>query len=528
MIEKSKILPLIFVVLDGWGLTSPSRGNAIELAKTPTIDGVIKKYPHTSLFAHGKHVGLPEDQDGNSESGHMTIGAGRIIEQDSVKIIKSIESGDFFRNPALLEAVRHSKNYNSNFHIMGMLSNGMSAHSNPKHISALIKLAKDSGLEKIYLHLFTDGRDSPKYIAGKLVDEINKICTQEICIGRDRIATIMGRFYAMDRRKKWNRTVKAYEALVLGKGKYAESARDAITKNYNSGGNDEFMEPYVVAKNKKEAITIKDNDSVVFFNLRSDRARQLAKIFVQKDFNKSNPDAPKREKTLKNLTFTAMTDFGPDLDLIITAYPSEYLKNTLPVMLKDYSQLYIAESEKYAHVTYFFNGGYAKKMNGEDYFMIESPNVKSYDQTPEMKSRELADRVIKNLDKNKYEVTILNFAAPDMIGHTGNLQAGIDACEIIDSCLKKIIKAYLKKKGTVVISADHGNIEEMINLETGEIDTEHSSFKVPFAVVNNYLKNKIELRKCASLKDIAPTILSLLNVKKPKEMTGSGIIKFKK
>ena len=515
-------LPMILVILDGWGLAKPGKGNAVTLAKTPTMDGIVKKYPATELFAHGRYVGLPPKQDGNSEAGHMNIGAGRIVEQDAVKISKSINDGTFFKNTALLQAIKHAEKNKSKIHLMGMLSNGMSAHSEPDHILALLTLLEKNKTSNIYLHLFTDGRDSPKYASLKLVEEMKRSFKN-----KEIIATVMGRFYAMDRKKKWERTKKAYEALVLGKGHVAESASAAITESYNKGDDDEFIEPYVIDKNGR----IEGGDSVIFFNLRSDRARQLAKVFVQKDFNKDNPGSFKRGKILKDLYFVAMTDFGPDLDSISSAFPSADLKETLPMVFSDIKQLYLAETEKYAHVTYFFNGGYSGRVDDEDQAVISSPDVRSYDETPAMKSEELAKMVIYDLGKKKYDFVLLNFAAPDMIGHTGNLKAGIECCEKVDKYLGKIIGAYLKIGGTVLVTADHGNVEEMINLKTGEIDTEHSINKVPFIIVNKKFsflsasRKKNMLREDGVLGDIAPTILELVGKEKPKEMTGVSLIK---
>ncbi len=523
--KRNKVVPLLLLILDGWGIAKPNKGNAITLAKTPTMDGLAKKYPATRLCAHGPCVGLRPGQDGNSEAGHMNIGAGRVVEQEAVEISRSISNGSFFKNSALVEAIRHAEKNNSNLHLMGMLSNGMSAHSDPDHLLALLTLAAKNKINKVFLHLFTDGRDSPKYAASELIDRVKKSFQNG-----EQIATVMGRFYAMDRKKKWERTRQAYDALVLGEGKKAESAQAAITESYNREESDEFITPYIITAKGKPLPRIDNNDSVIFFNLRSDRARQLAKVFVQKNFNEDNPGSFKRKKVLKKLFFVAMTDFGPDLDSIITAFPSPDLKGTLPMLLGDLRQLYLAETEKYAHVTYFFNGGYADKVDAEDYLMVVSPDVKSYDETPTMRSGKLIDIVIRNLAAGrdgapKYDVTVLNLAAPDMIGHTGNLQAGISCCRGVDMEVKKVVRAYLRRRGTVLITADHGNIEEMINLKTGEIDTEHSTNPVPFIVVNDVLKHKIKLKNNGVLGDIALTILDLLGKEKAKEMTGKSLIK---
>jgi 2,3-bisphosphoglycerate-independent phosphoglycerate mutase len=518
--QQNKNLPMILIILDGWGIAPPSRGNAITLAKTPNLDAYLKNYPNTLVEASGRAVGLPAGQDGNSEAGHMNIGAGRAVEQDSVRISKTISNGTFFKNPAFAEAIRHVKQHGSNLHLMGMLGNEMSAHIDPDHLVALISLLENAGFIRINLHLFTDGRDSPKYSAIKLISNLEKIFGEKISIN-----TLVGRYYAMDRTKNWQRTQLAYDALVKGDCRTAPDPQSAISSAYNRGESDEFVEPCVIAAKGKATPRISDNDSVIFFNLRSDRARQIAKAFVQRDFSRKNPGAFKRSKELKNLRFVAMTDFGPDLDQILSAFPSPDLMDTLPMQLKDLRQLYIAEQEKYAHVTYFFNGGYADPVAGEDRSIVRSPDVKSYDEVPAMSSRELTKAVIENLKSNRYDFTVLNFAAPDMIGHTGNLEAGINCCSQIDSFTGEIVSAYLAAGGLAIITADHGNVEEMINLETGEIDTEHSINPVPLIIVSHGLKNKIKLISEGVLGDIAPTILHLLGIDKPKEMTGKSLIR---
>jgi 2,3-bisphosphoglycerate-independent phosphoglycerate mutase len=519
--SEKKFEPLILVILDGWGITGPTKGNAITLAKTPVMDRLMGKYPNTRICAHGKCVGLADGQDGNSEAGHLNIGAGRIVEQDAVRISKSIEDGTFYKNPAFKEAIHNVKKNNSKLHLIGLLSNGMSAHSDPSHLSALFKLLKNDSVGEVYLHLFTDGRDSPRYAAIRLIEDLEK----EFMNG-EMVATVMGRYFGMDRKKDWVNTEKAYDALVMGKARVAVSARDAILEAYNRGENDEYIEPYVIAKKGTISPRVSNKDSVIFFNLRSDRARQLAKVFVQKNFCEMNQGCFTPKKILKNIIFVGMTDFGPDLDSMLVAFPSADVKNSLPMLLKDLRQQYIAETEKYAHVTYFFNGGYQGKVAGEDQFMVPSPSVKSYDDTPAMSSELLSRAVIENVRLQKYDFTVLNFAAPDMIGHTGNLAAGIKCCNRVDLELGKIVDEYLKSNGTVVITADHGNIEEMINLETGEIDTEHSVNPVPFIIASNKKKNMI-LDSGGVLGDIAPTILDLLGRDKPEEMTGKSLIKKK-
>jgi len=520
--DNKSSLPLILIILDGWGIGEKNKGNAIYLSKVSYLDGLMEKYPATKLFAHGKYVGLPHNQVGNSEAGHMNIGAGRLVEQEAVVISKSIENGTFFKNSAFHGAIRHIHKMNSKLHLMGMLSNGQSPHSDPGHLLALIKLLKDNGVDKAYLHLYTDGRDSPKYASLKLIQELEKNNPEGFSV-----ATIMGRFYAMDRKKKWSRTEKAFNALTQGKGKKSVSAMEAITESYNIGESDEFIEPYIIENENTKNSRIEDGDSIIFFNLRSDRSRQLTKAFVQTDFNVMNPGSFKRNKKLEHLYFVAMTDFGPDLEEILTAYPGVDIQDTLPMQLKNLKQLYLAETEKYAHVTYFFNGGYSGTVAQESQFMIPSPDVKSYDLTPGMSSLELTDYVLKNIDvkskKSKYDFVLLNFAAPDMIGHTGNVNAGIETCKVIEKCLKKIVDAYLKIDGTVVITADHGNIEEMINIKTDEVYTEHTTNQVPFVVVNKNISTTTKL-KSGSLCDIAPTILKLLNINQSERMTGKSLL----
>lgn len=515
---KKKNTPLVLAILDGWGIWNEKEGNAIALAKTPFIDSVYKKYPNTLIQASGTYVGLPGNQPGNSEAGHMNIGAGRVVEQDAVTISRSISNGTFFKNPAFLQAARHVEEHNSDVHLMGLLSDGSSPHSDDDHLLSLISFFISRTKQKIYLHLFTDGRDSPQFAALKILSNYNTIFDSK----RVQIATVMGRFYAMDRKKSWDRTEKAYNALVMGLGQTAKTPIEAVNQSYNRGESDEFIVPSVIVHNKKPVGPIGDNDAVVFFNLRSDRARQLTKTFAQEEFEKKNPSSFKRAKKLKNLLFVALTDFGPDLSGVLTAYPGIDIPDTLPMALKDYKQCYIAETEKYAHVTYFFNGGYDHIVAGEDRIDIPSKDVASYAKQPEMSTKEVAKRLIADIKKDKYEVAIVNFAAPDMVGHTGDLKAGIKAVECVDKAVADLCQAVLAKKGTVIITADHGNVEEMINLKTKEVDTEHSINPVPFAIVSS---SKYKLKSNGKLANIAPTILDILGVKKPSLMTENSLIK---
>jgi len=515
------VKPLILIILDGWGIAPPNKGNAITLGKTPIMDKLTKNYPYTELFAHGKNVGLPSYQDGNSEAGHMNIGAGRIVNQDVIKISKSIKDKTFFKNAAFLQAINHVKKNRSHLHLIGLLSNGMSAHSDPFHIEALLKLAREHGIKNTYLHLFTDGRDSPQHAALKLIQDLEKKL-----LPNEYIATVMGRYYGMDRKKNWKVTQQAYDVLTCRKCRWHSSkdAVSAITESYNRNNTDEFLEPYVILRKNNILPRIESNDSIIFFNLRSDRARQIAKVFIQGDFEVKNKGSFKRKENLKNLSFVAMTDFGPDLESILTAFPSIDLENTLPMQLKDFRQIYMAETEKYAHVTYFFNGGYAKPIAGEKRIHVPSPDVKSYDEKPEMSSGELTSNIIKFIKNKSFDFLTVNYACPDMIGHTGNLKAGVLAVEAVDKYLGKIMTEVQKSGLSAIITADHGNIEEMIKLDTGEVNTEHTMNKVPFIFFNNECK-KFKLSQKGILGDIAPFILTILQKERPKIMNKGIIIK---
>lgn len=515
--NKNNSSKVILLILDGWGLGEKTDGNAISLAKTPFMDYLYKKYPWTKLCAAGKCAGLPPQQVGNSEAGHLNIGAGRVVEQDVVKISKQINTGEFFKNPAFIAALNQVKKEKSALHLIGMLSNDQSPHSDPDHLLALLTLARHHNIKNIYLHLFTDGRDSPPRSSLKAVEALERNLRPN-----EKIATIIGRFYAMDRKKNWASTCWAYEAMTSGRGHQAKSPQEGITRAYNADITDEFIEPIVLYQKNKIIKRISDNDAIIFFNLRSDRARQMAKPFVQKEFEKNNHYALKRRKVLKNIVFVAMTDFGPDLDNILTAYPSEDIKDTLPMLLKRQSQIYIAEKEKYAHVTYFINGGYANPVNGEKRLVIPSPSVPSYEATPAMATPKVAQAVIKSL-KN-YNFICANISSPDMIGHTGNLKAGIKAAEIVDKCLKKIYQAAKKDKAILIITADHGNLESMLDVKTKEIITEHTPNLVPFILVTAGVLSHKRLKNSGCLADIAPTILKLFNIKKSRLMTGDSLV----
>lgn len=514
--------PTILCILDGFGLAPPSKANAVSLAKMPVFNTLWQKYPHTQLQASGKYVGLSLGQSGNSEAGHINIGAGRIAEQDSVRINKSIADGTFFKNPAFLGVIKHVRKNKSNVHLMGLLCNNQSPHADPEHLQALLEFLRSKGLEQIFLHLFTDGRDSPPRVAIKLLKKLKaSFKNGEI------VATVTGRFYAMDRKKKWDRTKAAYEAMVLGKGYKVNNSEEAILHAYKHNETDEFIPPSVIYYQGKPGGIINNDDALIFFNLRSDRARQISKPFVQQNFeSKSGFKRFKRKKILKNLYFMALTDFGPDLDLIMTAYPSIDLMGTLPMILGGRAQLYIAETEKYAHVTYFFNGGYAIPVSGEEWIKIPSVDVPRYDSRPAMSARPITDYLLKALKKSEYEFITVNFANPDMLGHTGNISAAIEGLEVVDECLGKIYEMVKAKNGNLIITSDHGNCDCMLNLKTGEMITEHTKNPVPFILASEEFKKK-KLTK-GYLGNVAPTILNVMGIKKPRQMKeGSLILKHK-
>lgn len=520
--NTTKYKPFILIILDGFGVAPSGPGNAVKLAKMPYLNELFAKYPYTQLKAHGEYVGLFKGTDGNSEAGHMNLGAGRLVQQDLTVISKMIKDGTFFKNTALKQAIENVKKNKANLHLMGLLTGTESAHAHPAHLDALLELTRQYKLKHIYFHLFTDGRDSPPYDGYKYLHNFLKKLNPQ----HEHVATIMGRFYAMDRKKAWSRTELAYNTLTLGSKRQAPTALAAIDEAYARGESDEFIKPTTIYEQDKMLPRIKNHDSVIFFNARSDRARQLTKAFVQEDFNSLNPHSFKRKKRIKDILFVALTDFGPDLPNILTVYPSPDLKHTLPMELGDLRQLYIAETDKYGHLTYFFNGGYSQPVAGENRILVNSQDVTSYDQTPKMSAGSITDIVVKNIQQEVYDFIAINFANPDMIGHTGNLTAAIKGLEYLDTCLKKIINLVVNdKRGTVVITADHGNVEEMINMENGKIDTQHSIFPVPFCIIGpaSQVKN-MKLKSGGILADVAPTILNLMHRNKPQDMTGKSLI----
>jgi 2,3-bisphosphoglycerate-independent phosphoglycerate mutase len=514
--QKFKTTALI--IMDGWGVGKPGKGNPVTPKTAPNYFSWLKKYPNTLLDASGPAAGLFKGQEGNSEAGHLNLGGGRVVEQDELVISKGINDGTFFKNNAFMQALHHIKKYNTAVHLMGLLSNHNSAHSCPEHLYALLDLLHKHRIKKVFLHLFTDGRDSGQHDAPHHLHKL-----ESRFYGNEKIATIMGRFYAMDRNKDWDRTRRAYEAMVLGKGCAAPTAEAALAQSYNRGDTDEFICASVIVENNKPVATIRDNDVVFFFNLRSDRARQLTKAFVQPNFKEENPGAFIRQQFPKNIRFVAMTDFGPDLPGVLTAYPSRDIEGSLVQHLCPRRQMYIAESEKFAHITYFFNGGYAKHFCDEKWVKISSPEVKNYADKPEMSARLVADYLIGAIESGQYEFIAANFANPDMVGHTGVFKAGEIAVNTVDKQVQRVIKALTKCKGQGIITADHGNIEEMINLKTGEIDTEHSTNPVPF-ILFNYSDRPVRRIHKGKLANVAPTILKMMSVDKPAQMTADSLI----
>jgi 2,3-bisphosphoglycerate-independent phosphoglycerate mutase len=503
--------PVMLMILDGFGLTDREDGNAIKAANKPNFDRIYNDYPHTQLGASGLSVGLPEGQMGNSEVGHLNIGAGRVIYQALTRITKSIKDGDFFENPALNKAVNNALENDSTLHLMGLLSPG-GVHSHTEHLKGVLKLAKNKGIQKVYLHAFLDGRDVPPSSAKEYIVNIESYM-KEIGIGK--IATICGRYYAMDRDKRWERVHLAYNALVLGKGEEANTAVEAVEKSYNDNKTDEFVLPTVVSKDS--AASIKNKDSVIFFNFRPDRAREITRAINDKVF-----DGFSRESL--DLTFVTMTEYDVTLQGVDAAFKSESYKNTLGEYVSGLgkNQLRIAETEKYAHVTFFFNGGVEEPNKGEDRALIPSPKVATYDLQPEMSAYKVTDELLKRIDEDKYDMIILNFANPDMVGHTGVFEAAKKAIEHVDVCLGKVVDKILEKNGTVFITADHGNAEQMIDYSTGKPMTAHTTDPVPFIYV---AADATPLRDGGILADIAPTMLQVMGLDVPKEMTGKSIIK---
>ncbi|MGM0378592.1 MAG: 2,3-bisphosphoglycerate-independent phosphoglycerate mutase [Bacillota bacterium] len=504
--------PVALLILDGWGINTDSNHNAINAANTPNFDKLSNKYATTTIKASGEDVGLPKGQMGNSEVGHLNIGAGRVVYQDLTRISKDIENDDFSEKKVLKEACQNVKKNDTSLHIMGLLSDG-GVHSHIKHVKGLVKMAKKNGVKRLYLHAFLDGRDTPPKSAAKYIKEIEAYMDKKE-VGN--IATISGRYYAMDRDNNWDRTKLAYDAIVHGEGLKADNALEALENSYDDGANDEFVKPTVILENDKPVGTLDEDDSVIFFNFRPDRARQLTRAISDKEFKEF-------EKEYFETDYVCMTTYDETFENVDIAYETLEVKNTLGQYLSDKgkTQLRIAETEKYAHVTFFFNGGIEKPNEGEERILIKSPGVSTYDKKPEMSAYKVKDELLKQIDLEKHDFIVLNFANPDMVGHTGDFDATVKAIETVDECLGEVVDKLKSKNGEMIITADHGNAELMEDAD-GNPMTAHTSNIVPCIVVGN---RDYKLRDDGALCDLAPTLLEFLELDKPEEMTGKSLIK---
>ncbi|MGV2621567.1 UNVERIFIED_CONTAM: 2,3-bisphosphoglycerate-independent phosphoglycerate mutase [Halobacillus marinus] len=502
------------IILDGFAIREEEKGNAVKQANTPNFDRYWNNYPHSQLTASGEAVGLPEGQMGNSEVGHLNIGAGRVVYQSLTRINLSIREGDFFENEVLLNAVRHAKENGKALHIFGLLSDG-GIHSHIDHMIATLKLAKQEGLEKVFIHAFLDGRDVGQQSAKTYIKQAQE-AMEEIGIGQ--IATLSGRYFAMDRDNRWERVKKAYDAIAYGEGSKYQDPIKAMDDSYAENVYDEFVEPVVLTDENGQPLgTVEDEESVVFFNFRPDRAIQLSKAFANDDFS----DYDRGEEAPKNLHFVGMTQYSDQVNSKV-AFPPNNLKNTVGEVLasNDMKQLRIAETEKYPHVTFFMSGGREQEFEGEERILIDSPKVATYDLKPEMSAYEVTDALLGELDADKHNAIILNFANPDMVGHSGMLEPTVKAIEAVDECLGKIVDKILEKGGHAIITADHGNSDEVTTLD-GDAMTAHTTNPVPVIVT----KEGVELREGGILGDLSPTLLELLDVEQPEEMTGKSLIK---
>ena len=507
--------PTVLMILDGYGLNDKEKANAVYEAKTPVMDKLMKEYPFVKGNASGMAVGLPDGQMGNSEVGHLNMGAGRIVYQELTRITKEIQDGDFFKNEALLKAVENCKKNNSDLHLFGLLSDG-GVHSHNTHMYGILELAKREGIKNVYLHAFLDGRDTAPTSGKGFVEDALKEMEK---IGVGEIATVSGRYYSMDRDNRWDRVEKAYKALVEGEGLTAECALCAVQNSYDKGENDEFVVPTVVVKDGKPVATVKDKDSVIFFNFRPDRARELTRAFCADDFDGFN-----RVGGRKDVTFVVFTEYDVTIPNKIVAFNKVEITNTFGEFLaaNGKTQLRTAETEKYAHVTFFFNGGVEEPNKGEERLLVKSPAVATYDLQPEMSAYQVADGLVDAIKSDKYDVIIVNFANPDMVGHTGIEAAAIKAIETVDECVGKAVDAIKEVDGQLFICADHGNAEQLVDYETGAPFTAHTTNPVPFILVN--YDEAYTLREGGCLADIAPTLIEMMGMEQPKEMTGKSLL----
>ena len=537
--------PAVLVVLDGWGIGPNNAGNAIARANTPNLDKYWLSFPHTQLAASGEAVGLPHGEDGNTETGHLNIGAGNIVYQDLPRINMSIADGSFDTTPAFINAMNHTRQNNSTLHIMGLIGAG-GVHSNIEHLYALLNLCKKQGITNVCIHGFTDGRDSPPTSGINYVQQINNLC-QKLGIGK--IASLMGRFYAMDRDKRWDRVEKAYNTLIMGTGSCTHDPVGAMQAQYDKSITDEFIEPITVCDANGNPFLINDNDAVIFFNYRIDRPRELTRAFVQPNFEsgisteafdpyqekyeKTNIQEEKekasptfvRKKILKNLYFVTMTRYEDGLPVDI-AFPPQFVKTPLGQVFAQHGlrQLRATETEKERFVSYYMNGQKNDLYPGEERVTVHSKGAKSYDEVPEMSAREIVDEIKKKIEQDLVDVVITNICNGDMVGHTGNLEATIKACEVVDEVVGDLVKTVANKGGVVFITADHGNAEELINNNTGEKDTEHSIYPVPLIIIGKQFMGQSTMLPTGILADVAPTMLKIMGIPKPDTMTGRALL----
>ena len=507
--------PVVLMILDGYGLNDKVEGNAIAQAKTPVMDQLMKECPWVRGNASGMAVGLPDGQMGNSEVGHLNMGAGRIVYQELTRITKEIQDGTFFENPALVKAVENCKKNGSALHLMGLLSDG-GVHSHNTHLYALLELARRHGLEKVYVHCFLDGRDTPPASGREYAEALNKEMEK---IGVGRIASVMGRYYAMDRDNNYDRVRLAYDAMTKGEGLTAACGICAIQESYDRKETDEFVKPTVVVEDGKPVATVQDGDSVIFFNFRPDRAREITRAFCDDDFKGFDRGARRQ------ITYVCFSDYDPTIPNKDVAFHKIAVTNTFGEWLaaNNLKQARIAETEKYAHVTFFFNGGVEAPNPGEDRILVNSPkDVATYDLKPQMSAPEVCEKLCAAIHSDKYDVIVINFANPDMVGHTGVLPAAIKAIETVDECVGKAVAAVREVGGVMFICADHGNAEQLIDYETGEPHTAHTTNQVPFVLVN--YDEGCGLREGGCLADIIPTLIEIMGMKQPAEMTGKSLL----
>jgi 2,3-bisphosphoglycerate-independent phosphoglycerate mutase len=503
----------VLLIMDGFGLTEITEGNAVKAAKTPNLDALMEKYPSELGYASGLNVGLPEGQMGNSEVGHLNIGAGRVVYQELTRITKEIADGVFFQNAALLEAVETCKARGSALHLFGLLSDG-GVHSHNTHLYALLELAYRHGLSNVFIHAFLDGRDTPPMSGREYLNQLEEKARE---IGVGRVATVMGRYYAMDRDNRWERVKQAYDALVYAKGRTAKSASQCVNDCYAEKATDEFVPPTVILDNGKPVATIKENDSVVFFNFRPDRAREITRAFTDPDFKAF-------ERVFFPLEYVCFTEYDVTMPNCLVAFSKQSLSNTMGEYMSKIgkTQLRLAETEKYAHVTFFFNGGVEKPFDGEDRILIPSPKVATYDLQPEMSAYPVTDKLVESILARAYDLIIINFANCDMVGHTGIYDAAVKAVEVVDFCVGRVYDAVLQTGGQMFICADHGNSEKMMEYGTTDPFTAHTTNPVPFIVVN--CPKAKAIAKEGKLCDVSPTLLDMMDIAQPPEITGRSLL----